>query len=337
MQKLLPKIIVAGGLLLAVLAYIASNILYSVHEPVEIDEAVTIDFKPGSSIRTLSKQLQSHELLQHPDYFLVWGRLSGKATRLQAGEYVFSPGQSLAELVDDMVKGRVRQYSLTLVEGWTFRDFLEALSEHEAVEHTLRDVAYDDIMATLGYADQHPEGRFYPDTYFIHKNTRDSELLNRAYQQMETHLNRLWSERDEGLPFKTPYEALIMASIVEKESAVPEERPVIAGVFINRLRKGMRLQTDPTVIYGLGESYDGDIRFRDLRTDTPYNTYTRKGLPPTPIAMPGIGALEAVMHPADTEYLYFVATGDGTEQHVFSTTLEQHENAVDKYQRKRNK
>jgi len=337
MQKLLPKIIVAGGLLLAVLAYIASNILYSVHEPVEIDEAVTIDFKPGSSIRTLSKQLQSHELLQHPDYFLVWGRLSGKATRLQAGEYVFSPGQSLAELVDDMVKGRVRQYSLTLVEGWTFRDFLEALSEHEAVEHTLRDVAYDDIMATLGYADQHPEGRFYPDTYFIHKNTRDSELLNRAYQQMETHLNRLWSERDEGLPFKTPYEALIMASIVEKESAVPEERPVIAGVFINRLRKGMRLQTDPTVIYGLGESYDGDIRFRDLRTDTPYNTYTRKGLPPTPIAMPGIGALEAVMHPADTEYLYFVATGDGTGQHVFSTTLEQHENAVDKYQRKRNK
>jgi UPF0755 protein len=337
MQKLLPKIIIAGGLLLGVFAYFASNILYSVHEPVDIDEAVTIDFKPGSSIRTLSNQLQSHELLQHPDYFLVWGRLSGKATRLQAGEYVFSPGQSLAELVDDMVKGRVRQYSLTLVEGWTFRDFLKALSEHEAVEHSLGDVAYDDVMATLGYADQHPEGRFYPETYFIHKNTRDSELLNRAYQQMETHLNRLWSERDDGLPFKTPYEALIMASIVEKESAVPEERPVIAGVFINRLRKGMRLQTDPTVIYGLGESYDGDIRFRDLRTDTPYNTYTRKGLPPTPIAMPGIGALEAVMHPADTEYLYFVATGDGSGEHVFSTNLEQHEKAVDKYQRKRNK
>lgn len=337
MQKLLPKIIVAGGLLLAVFAYVASNILYSVHEPIDIDEAVTIDFKPGSSIRTLSNQLQSHELLQHPDYFLIWGRLSGKATRLQAGEYVFSPGQSLAELVDDMVAGRVRQYSLTLVEGWTFRDFLKALSEHEAVEHSLRDVAYDDIMAALGHADQHPEGRFYPDTYFIHRNTRDSELLNRAYQQMEAHLDRLWSERDDGLPFKTPYEALIMASIVEKESAVPEERPVIAGVFINRLRKGMRLQTDPTVIYGLGESYDGDIRFRDLRTDTPYNTYTRKGLPPTPIAMPGIGALEAVMHPADTEYIYFVATGDGSGQHVFSITLEQHEKAVDKYQRKRNK
>ena len=192
-------------------------------------------------------------------------------------------------------------------------------------------------MATLGYGDQHPEGRFYPDTYFIHKDTKDSDLLMRAYEQMETHLNALWAERDENLPFETPYEALIMASIVEKESAVPEERPVIAGVFINRLRKGMRLQTDPTVIYGLGEAYDGDIRFRDLRTDTPYNTYTRKGLPPTPIAMPGIGALEAVMHPADTEYLYFVATGDGSGEHVFSSTLEQHEKAVDKYQRKRNK
>ncbi len=337
MQKLLPRLIVAAGLLLAIFAYMASNILHFMHEPVHFDEAVSIDFKPGSSIRTLSKQLQGHQLLQHPDYFLIWGRLSGNATRLQAGEYVFTPGQSLAELIDDMVTGRVIQYSLTLVEGWTFRDFLKALSAHEAVDHTLKDVAYDDTMTVLGYPEQHPEGRFYPDTYFIHKNTRDTELLKRAYQQMEMHLNRLWSERDDDLPYETPYEALIMASIVEKESAVAEERPVIAGVFTNRLRKGMRLQTDPTVIYGLGEAYDGDIRFRDLRTDTPYNTYTRKGLPPTPIAMPGVGALKAVMHPADTDYLYFVATGDGSGQHVFSSTLEQHEKAVDKYQRKRNK
>ncbi len=337
MQKLLPKVIVAGGLLLAVFAYVASNLFQFVHEPVELDEAITIDFKPGSSIRTLSNQLQGHDLLAHPDYFLIWGRLSGKATRLQAGEYSIRPGQSLADLVDDMVTGKVRQHALTLVEGWTFRDFLKAVSEHEALDHTLKDVAYDDIMDALGYTDQHPEGRFFPDTYFIHKGTTDVELLDRAYQQMQAHLDSLWSERDDGLPFKTPYEALIMASIVEKESAVPQERPVIAGVFINRLRKGMRLQTDPTVIYGLGESYDGDIRFRDLRTDTPYNTYTRKGLPPTPIAMPGIGALEAVVHPADTDYLYFVATGDGSGEHVFSTTLEQHEKAVDKYQRKRNK
>ena len=337
MQKLLPKLIIGAGVLLAVIAYVASNIFSYMHEPVLFDEAITIDFKPGSSIRTLSNQLQSHDLLEHPDYFMIWGRLSGKATRLQAGEYVFTPGQALAELVDDMVTGRVRQYSLTLVEGWTFREFLSALAEHDAIEHTLDGVAHDDVMAVLGFDEQHPEGRFFPDTYFIHKNTRDTELLMRAYQQMDMHLNMLWSERDDELPFKTPYEALIMASIVEKESAVPEERPVIAGVFINRLRKGMRLQTDPTVIYGIGESYDGDIRFKDLRTDTPYNTYTRKGLPPTPIAMPGLGALKAVMHPTDTGYLYFVATGDGSGQHVFSSTLEEHEKAVDKYQRKRNK
>jgi UPF0755 protein len=336
MQKLLPKLIVASALLLIVLAYIASNIMQYMHEPVVFEEPVTIDFKPGSSIRTLSNQLQSHNLLEHPRYFLAWGRLSGKATRLQAGEYLFSPGQTIAELIDDMVAGRVRQYALTLVEGWTFRDFMDAITAHEAIDHTLKDVAYDDVMAVLGYEGQHPEGRFFPDTYFIHKNTGDAALLKRAYQQMEMHLNMLWSERDDDLPFASPYEALIMASIVEKESAVPEERPVIAGVFINRLRKGMRLQTDPTVIYGIGEAYDGDIRFRDLRTDTPYNTYTRNGLPPTPIAMPGQGALQAVMHPADTGYLYFVATGDGSGKHVFSATLEEHEKAVDKYQRKRN-
>ena len=337
MLKLQPKLIIGAGIVLAIMAYFTIDMLHYVHEPVQLDEPVTINFKPGSTIRTLSNRLQQLELLEHPDYFLAWGRLTGKATRLQAGEYVFSPGQALAELVDDMVNGRVRQYTLTLVEGWTFREFLKALATHDAIEHTLADVAYDDVMATLGYDGEHPEGRFFPDTYFIHNKTRDSDLLKRAYRQMEMHLQRLWAGRDDDLPFKNPYEALIMASIVEKESAVPEERPVIAGVFINRLRKGMRLQTDPTVIYGIGESYDGDIRFRDLRTDTPYNTYTRKGLPPTPIAMPGLGALKAVMHPAETGYLYFVATGDGSGRHIFSATLAEHEKAVDKYQRKRNK
>jgi len=338
MQRLLPtKLIAAGAVLLIAIAYFASNIFYYLHKPVFFDEPVTIDFKPGSSIRTLANQLQHHDLLEHPQYLRIWGRLTGTATRLQAGEYVFSPGQAIAELVDDMVDGRVKQYALTLVEGWTFREFLNALAAHEAIEHTLEGVDYDRVMSVLGHGDQHPEGRFFPDTYFMYRNTPDTDILQRAYQQMDRHLNMLWSERDQGLPFNTPYEALIMASIVEKESAVPEERPVIAGVFINRLRKGMRLQTDPTVIYGIGESYDGDIRFRDLRTDTPYNTYTRKGLTPTPIAMPGLGALKAVMHPADTGYLYFVATGDGSGKHVFSTTLEDHEKAVDKYQRKRNR
>jgi len=336
MQKLMPKLIAAGAVLLIVIAYVASNIFYYLHEPLVFDEPVTIDFEPGSSIRTLANQLQSHDLLEHPRYLRIWGRLTGTATRLQAGEYVFQPGQAIADLIDDMVAGRVKQYAFTVVEGWTFREFLNALAAHEAVEHTLKDVDYDHVMSVLGYADQHPEGRFFPDTYFIHKKTIDTALLQRAYARMDSYLHTLWSERDHDLPFKTPYEALIMASIVEKESARPEERPIIAGVFINRLRKGMRLQTDPTVIYGIGESYDGDIRYRDLRTDTPYNTYTRSGLTPTPIAMPGLGALKAVMHPADTGYLYFVATGDGSGRHVFSATLEEHEKAVDQYQRKRN-
>jgi len=337
MQKMLPKLIAAGAVLLIVIAYFVSNMFFYLHEPVMIDEPVTISFKRGSSVRTLASQLQDHELLKHPNYLRFYGRLSGNATRLQAGEYVFSPGQSIADLIADMVAGKVKQYPLTLVEGWTFRQFIDALAAHEAVEHTLKDVPYDQVMSKLGYGDQHPEGRFFPDTYFLHKNMRDIDILQRAYQRMEQHLQRLWDQRDPDLPFKTPYEALIMASIVEKESAVPEERPVIAGVFINRLRKGMRLQTDPTVIYGIGESFDGDIRFRDLRTDTPYNTYTRKGLTPTPIAMPGLGALKAVMHPDDTRYLYFVANGDGSGQHIFSTTLQEHESAVDTHQRKRDR
>jgi UPF0755 protein len=337
MQKLMPKLIAAGAVLLITIAYFASNLFYYLHEPVMFDGPVTIDFKPGSSIRTLAKQLQSYDLLEHPRYLRVWGRLTGTATRLQAGEYVFAPGQAIADLIDAMVAGKVKQYPLTLVEGWTFKEFLNALAAHDAVEHTLKDVDYDQVMSVLGYDGQHPEGRFYPDTYFIHKNTEDTAILQRAYQRMEQYLQMLWSGRDQDLPLDTPYEALILASIVEKESAVPEERPLIAGVFINRLRKGMRLQTDPTVIYGIGEAYDGNIRYRDLRTDTPYNTYTRSGLTPTPIAMPSLGALKAVMHPVDTGYLFFVATGDGSGRHVFSATLAEHETAVDKYQRKRSR
>ncbi len=189
-------------------------------------------------------------------------------------------------------------------------------------------------MTRLGHEGEHPEGRFYPDTYYVSRGVTDAELLTRAYKAMENILQQEWQQRAEDLPYKTPYEALIMASIVEKESAIAEERPLIAGLFANRLKKGMRLQTDPTVIYGI-ENYDGNIRYRDLRKDTPYNTYTRKGLPPTPIALPGREAIHATLHPAKTEYLYFVAFSDGSGRHVFSTNLEDHEKAVDKYQRKK--
>jgi UPF0755 protein len=236
-----------------------------------------------------------------------------------------------------MVKGKVRQYSLTLVEGWTFWQMLEQVRQSEILQHTLTGKSDEQIMTAIGHHGEHPEGRFYPDTYHFPKGLNDVQFLKRAYDEMQQRLQKAWRQRAVGLPFDSPYEALIMASIVEKESALPSERTRIAGVFINRLRKGMRLQTDPTVIYGLGRNFDGDIRFRDLRRDTPYNTYTRRGLPPTPIAMPGQGAIDAVMNPDTTNYLYFVARGDASGSHVFSETLEEHEAAVNKYQRKRNK
>ena len=190
-------------------------------------------------------------------------------------------------------------------------------------------------MQLIGHEGVHPEGQFYPDTYHFPKGMDDIRFLQRAHAAMQQKLEEKWQQRDVGLPFNNSYEALILASIVEKESALASERRLIAGVFINRLKKGMRLQTDPTVIYGLGKNFDGDIKFRYLRNDTPYNTYTRKGLPPTPIAMPGQGAIEAVMHPESTNYLYFVAHSDKSGSHIFSSSLDEHETAVNKHQRKR--
>lgn len=335
MQKYLPKLFLLLAFIIVTLVFIGIEISRTVNTPNSLQAPVTIELNRGATIRTLARQLEDHEILEYPELLIVWARLNGLATRLQAGEYTLQPGSTISELTYNMVAGRVRQYALTLVEGWTFRQFMKAVDQHEAIDHTLHNLSDDRIMTALGFEGEHPEGRFFPETYFIHKNITDVEVLLRAHNLMTQNLRRLWDSRDQGLPFKNSYEALILASIVEKESAVPQERNVIAGVFINRLRKNMRLQTDPTVIYGLGDSYDGDIRYRDLRTDTPYNTYTRKGLPPTPIAMPGLEAIEAVMHPAPTDYLYFVAMNDASGRHVFSSTLEQHEKAVDKHQRGR--
>ena len=337
MHKLLNKMLIVTAIVLIVAAYMAFTVSSYMHTPLLFDKPVEIELQRGAPIRSVATQLQQKQLLHYPDYFMIWVRLNGVATRLQAGEYTFQPGQTLAELVDDMVNGRVRQYALTLVEGWTFSDVLHAIQHDPILVKTLDGLDANAVMSKLGHEGEHPEGRFFPDTYFNHRQTTDVELLQRAYRQMAMHLQQLWDGRDSDLPFENPYEALILASIVEKESAVAVERPQIAGVFINRLRKGMRLQTDPTVIYGLGDSFDGNIRFRDLRKDTPYNTYTRNGLPPTPIAMPGLGALKAVMHPQQTKYLYFVAYGDGSGRHLFSSTLAEHEKAVDQYQRKRKK
>jgi UPF0755 protein len=327
------------GLLLGALVLIATYAALRnwLEQPLAITSTQTVEFNSGSSIYALAKQLQQAGLLQHPRLFRLWTRTQHIDTKLKAGEYEINPGDTLAKLLDKMLRGEVKQYSITIVEGWNFKQMMQAIAAHPQILHTLGDTNSQQLMQQLGLTSDdkplHAEGQFLPDTYYINKNTKDSDLLKRAHRAMQQVLQQLWSQRRPDLPIKTTYEALILASIIEKESAVADERPIIAGVFINRLRKNMRLQTDPTVIYGIGDKYDGDIRFRDLRRDTPYNTYTRKGLPPTPIAMPGRAAIAAAVQPADTDYLYFVATSDRSGRHIFSSTLAQHEKQVDIHQR----
>lgn len=328
------KIFVVFGALLAVTLYYSSKIYSEMHSELSLSQTESIIFPRGSSITTLANQLSEKGLLQNKKYFLLWGKLNRQSTRLQAGEYLLTPGMTLAGLLDAMVAGDVVQHNITIIEGYTFRQMLDTIHQNGIVSKQLSGLSDAEIMEKIGHEGEHPEGRFYPDTYYVSRGVTDVDLLKRAYNTMAKILEQEWLLREEGLPLKSAYEALILASIVEKESAIAEERPLIAGLFINRLRKKMRLQTDPTVIYGI-ENYDGNIRFRDLRKDTPYNTYTRRGLPPTPIALPGREAIHATLHPDKTKYLYFVAYGDGSGRHEFSTNLKDHEKAVDKYQRKK--
>lgn len=322
--------------LLALLSagYYFSKMDAEMNKPLQLEKTESIVFTPGSSIRTLANQLVAKGLLSEKNYFLIWGKLHKQATRLQAGEYLITPDKTLAGLIQDITEGNVVHHNITLIEGFNFKQLLVAIRKNTVISYVLDDLTDKEIMDKLGYKGKHPEGQFYPDTYHVSRGMTDLDLLQRAHKTMQNILQSEWEKREEGLPFKTAYEALIMASIVEKESAIAEERPLIAGLFINRLRKGMRLQTDPTVIYGI-KNYDGNIRYKDLRKDTPYNTYTRHGLPPTPIAMPGREAIHATLHPDKTKYLYFVAYSDGTGRHQFSKNLKDHEKAVDKYQRKK--
>jgi UPF0755 protein len=297
------------------------------------DEAVSLLVKPGSSFKSVASELHERGVLEQPVYLVLLARWQGVDGKIKAGEYALHPGLDPEQLLQQLTEGQVLQYALTLIEGETFREMMRRIAEAPALEQTLGDHKGETVMQAIGYPGLHPEGRFLPETYHYPRGTRDVDVLRRAFRDMETFLDAKWAKRDADLPLKTPYEALILASIVEKETGLASERPQIAGVFVRRLKKGMRLQTDPTVIYGIGEQFDGDIRFRDLRKDTPYNTYTRAGLPPTPIAMPGKEAIHAVLHPAPGDSLYFVARGDGS--HEFSATLGAHNRAVDTYQRKR--
>jgi UPF0755 protein len=287
--------------------------------------------EPGSSVGGIASSLTERGLIESSRMFRWMVRLNGEAQHIQAGEYLLTEGMTPAQLLQNMVHGKVRQYSVTLIEGHTFREMMQQLNATPNLKHTLSGLSDSGIMARLGHPDEHPEGRFLPETYHFPRGMSDVEFLRRAYNALDDVLANEWEQRDVGLPFKTSYEALILASIVEKETGLESERPQIAGIFIRRLEKGMRLQTDPTVIYGMGPDFDGNLRRKDLKRDGPYNSYTRRGLPPTPIAMPGADAIHAVMHPDEGDSLYFVAKGDGS--HYFSATIEEHNKAVIKYQR----
>ena len=293
---------------------------------------VTVTLAPGSSLRRLARDLVERDLLENPYYLRFLARLRGQANRLQAGEYHVPRGTTPTALLEQLTSGRVIQYPLTLIEGWTFSQVLAALAADTRLRQTLDGMEPHEVMAQLGQPEQHPEGRFYPDTYHFPRGTSDLQFLRRAYQTMQQVLAEEWSGRQPELPLATPDEALTLASIIEKETGLAGERREIAGVFVRRLRRGMKLQTDPTVIYGLGPKFDGNLRRRDLERATPYNTYVHPGLPPTPIAMPGRDSIHAALHPADGQSLYFVARGDGS--HQFSRTLAEHNRAVRKYQLK---
>ena len=313
-------------------AWLCAAFAYYAHSEMPV-AALPAQFsiKTGSSLRSAAGQMAEAGVLRHPELFVLLGRVMGKATSLKAGFYEFDQPVTPLRLLRRITQGDYTLVSITLVEGWTFRQMRKALAAEAGIQQEIRDLPDAEVAQRLGIDYPTPEGWFFPDTYYFSHGTSDLRILRRAHGLMKSHLAAQWERRAENLPLASPYEALILASIIEKETGRPEERPLIAAVFVNRLRQGMRLQTDPTVIYGLGEAFDGNLRRADLLADTAWNTYTRTGLPPTPIAMPGLGSLTAALSPAASDALYFVARGDGS--HQFSRTLGEHDRAVTKYQK----
>ncbi|MFZ6772511.1 endolytic transglycosylase MltG [Undibacterium sp. SXout7W] len=310
----------------------AAGFMYWSSQPVFIgDTAIEFTIRPGSGVRSLSHQLQESGLPVQPLMFEILARLSGKASRLKAGSYELESGKTPVELLEKIANGEFSQGTLAIIEGWTFSQMRKAVDAHPALQHDTKGVSDVELLKKIGVPYQAAEGLFFPDTYLFAKGSSDLQLYQQAYAMMSKRLDDAWATRSSGLPYKNAYEVLIMASIVEKETGQKSERSLISAVFSNRLKTGMLLQTDPTVIYGMGDAYQGKIYKRDLLTDTPYNTYTRAGLPPTPIALPGLASLTAAANPARSDALYFVARGDGSSH--FSTNLSEHNQAVNKYQR----
>ena len=291
----------------------------------------TFNVIPGTNLRTLSTLLEREGVIGNAQVFWLLGRVLGKAGTLKVGVYILDRPLTPLELYAKIQRGEVSQAIVQFIEGWNWREVQAELAAQPMLKNDSAGMSEAEILQAIGAEETHIEGLLFPDTYFYAPQASDLTVLRRAYHRQHEKLMAAWETRAPGLPYRTAYEALIMASIVEKETGAAFERPKIAGVFLNRLRLGMRLQTDPTVIYGLGDRYDGNLRRADLQQDTPYNTYTRAGLPPTPIAMPSEAAIEAALNPAKTDALYFVARGNGT--HVFSSTLEAHNRAVNRYQR----
>jgi UPF0755 protein len=323
-------------LLVALAIVVGRDVQRQLSEPLDIPGGYLVDVPKGASLGGLLRDWERQGLLRSARqrlYLAAYARISGQAGSIKAGEYEFGPGMRPIDLTALLVSGRAVLHELRLIEGWRFEEALRAVRQHAAIAPTLPQADAAALMAALGRPELHAEGRFYPDTYRFPRGTTDLAFLRRAFETMESALAEEWAARAENLPYTAPDEALIMASIVERETSVVDERAAIAGVFVRRLEKGMRLQTDPTVIYGLGAAFDGNLRKADLLTDTPYNTYTRRGLPPTPICLPGRAAIRAALHPAPGKTLYFVARGDGS--HQFSETIAEHDAAVRKYQMRR--
>ncbi|MDH5546001.1 MAG: endolytic transglycosylase MltG [Gammaproteobacteria bacterium] len=337
MQLLQRKDLIAkllGGFALF-LSLLGGGMWYSVNsyssDALELSESTVMFVIPaGSGLISVANDLKKQGIIESARKLRWLARIQGKSREVKAGEYQLEVGMTIGGMLDMFVAGKVKQYALTLVEGWTFKQMMSEISAHPKIRQTLSGLSPEQIMSQVGFTGEHPEGRFLPDTYHFPVGTMDVDFLKRAHKAMEEVLSQAWEQRQLGLPYQSAYDALTMASIVEKETSVETERAAIAGVFVRRLQKRMRLQTDPTVIYGMGDSYEGNIRRSDLKRDTPYNTYTRSGLPPTPIAMPGRDAIVAALNPEEGDALYFVAKGDGS--HFFSSTIEEHNKAVVRYQ-----
>lgn len=329
MYKLIKNLFILTVVLIIVSA---GGFFWLVSSPLALkSDKLDFNIARGSSLRVAAGEVAAAGVALDPRLLIMLGKVLRVESSIKAGSYEVGRGITARQLLSKLTRGDVTQGEIAFIEGWTFRQMRERLDAHPDLRHETKGLPESEILRLLGAPATFAEGLFFPDTYLFDKQSKDAEVLARAYRGMQQHLAREWAARAPGLPYSQPYQALIMASIVEKETGRDQDRPLVAAVFVNRLRQGMLLQTDPTVIYGLGEGFDGNLRKRDLLGDTPYNTYTRTGLPPTPITMPGLASLQAALHPAASQAIYFVARGDGSSQ--FSPTLDEHNQAVNRYQR----